>query len=75
MTAQVLETQAATELEAEALKGLSPEILKLAKSLGLFGLTVGETAEDILDAEAALLKKTRVRIRNRNALGSEIQQL
>ena len=46
MTAQILETQAATDLEAEALALLSPELRALAEELGLFGLRVGEGRRD-----------------------------
>ena len=54
MTAQVLEAQAAAELEAAALAGLSPEIRAMAEELGLFGLQVEEVAEDVVAATEAI---------------------
>ena len=50
MTAQVLETQAATELEADAaLAGLTPEIRAAAEELGLFGLSVAEVIAEVTE--------------------------
>ena len=49
MTAQVLEAQAATELEADALAGLSPEIRAMAEQLGLFGLKIKEAVAPPVD--------------------------
>ena len=49
MTAQVLEAQAATELETAALAGLSPEIRAAAEELGLFGLKIKETVAPPVD--------------------------
>ena len=49
MTAQVLEAQAATELETAALAGLSPEIRAAAEELGLFGLTIKEAVAPPVD--------------------------
>ena len=51
MTATILDTQAATNLQEMALASLPPQLLKLAESLGLFGLRVTQT-QDTLDEAA-----------------------
>ena len=52
---------------------LSPELRALAEEFGLFGLTVGKTAEQIAADQKKIADELRVE--NRNALGREIQQL
>ena len=50
MTAQILDARFATDLEAEALAALTPEMRALAEELGLFGLRVEDVAEVVAAA-------------------------
>ena len=65
MTAHILDTQAATQLHADTLAGLSPEILAIAEELGLFGLSIMEVVAmtaaavpEISDLDALLAQMT-----------------